>query len=122
MASVLCSMWLACVQRPLPDQLSAGPLRGPGPVSGLWRRDAEVLADLAGHVVGDLGVAGDGGAPDGRPVDIHRVPCAFAQELAAMILEMLQECSPLHTLRGSRTTSRPSNSVLVNSLLASRTS
>lgn len=85
-------------------------------------RHPEILADLPRHALPDLRVAGYRGAPCGLPVDIHRVTAAFPEKLAAVVLEMLEQSLSLHAPMGSRTTSRPSNSCRVSSLLASRTS
>jgi hypothetical protein len=89
-------------------------------------RDAEIPADLASHVVCDLRVPGHGRASARGTVHVDRMPGPLPQKLAAVLSKMPQEGLTLHALAslagtsiGSRTTTRPSNSVRVNSLLAS---
>ena len=87
-----------------------------------WQGYAQVLAYLSCELVGDLGVAWDRRGPLRVPVDVDGVPASFSQELAVLASQMLQEGPALHAPSGSRTTSPPSNSRRVSSLLASRTS
>jgi hypothetical protein len=87
-----------------------------------WRGYAQVLAYLTCELVRDLGVAWDRRGPLRFPIDVDGVPAAFSQELAVLAFEVLQQGPALQAPSGSRTTSRPSNSRRVSSLLASRTS
>src|ERR687889_134427 len=87
-----------------------------------WRGYAQVLAYLSCELVGDLGVSRNSRGPLRFPIDVDGVPAAFSQELAALTFQVLQQSPALHAPIGSRTTSSPSNSRRVNSLLASRTS
>jgi hypothetical protein len=87
-----------------------------------WRGYAQVLAYLSCELVGDLGVAWDRRGPPRVPVDVDGVSASFSQELAVLTPQVLQEGVALHAPSGSRTTSSPSNSRRVSSLLASRTS
>src|SRR5438046_577981 len=57
----------------------------------LGRRDIDILADLLGHELVDLSMAGNGGRLLGTAVDVDRVIAAFPQELAAMLLQMADE-------------------------------
>src|SRR4051812_20889848 len=88
----------------------------------LWWRYPEIPAYLPGQGVRDLRVPGHGRALADGAVDVDSVPATLPQEFASMGLQVVEERSTLHTLRGSRTTSRSSNSVRVSSLLASRMS
>src|SRR5829696_10319379 len=87
-----------------------------------WRGYAQVLAYLSCELVGDLGVSRNRRGPLRFPIDVDGVPAAFSQELAALTFQVLQQSPALHAPMGSRTTSLPSNSRRVSSLLASRTS
>ena len=87
-----------------------------------WRGYAQVLAYLSCELVRYLGVSWDRRGPLRFPIDVDGVPAAFSQELAALAFQVLQQSPTLHAPMGSRTTSRPSNSRRVSSLLASRTS
>jgi hypothetical protein len=81
----------------------------------------QVLAYLSCELVGDLAVAWDRRRPLRFSVDVDGVPAPLPQELAALAFQVLQQGTAFHAPIGSRTTSRPSNSRRVSSLLASRT-
>jgi hypothetical protein len=62
------------------------------------RRNAEILADLLGEVVVDLGMAGHRRRLAGGAIDVDRMIGAFAQEFAPMLFEVPNQCAALHAL------------------------
>jgi hypothetical protein len=64
--------------------------------ASLWLWDVEVSANLTREFIRDFGGAGQRGcfAVDG--VEVKRVPRSFAQQLAAMLFEMVDQLVTLH--------------------------